>query len=80
MGNKFNLQTSTYSNLNLALPCTGVTCARSCSSLKIYKCVSPVGQNSLLLTNVERKLTFDVDEIINSIGQSSADLKRYLIE
>lgn len=37
---------------------------------------------ALMLMNVERNLTFnvDVDEIVNSFGHSSAEMKRYLIE
>lgn len=89
---KINLHVSAYSNLYYAyeyimtLPCTQVKCERCFSKLKIIKSRlrSALKQylcEALLLMNVERELSFqlDIDKIVNSIGNSSIELKRHLI-
>lgn len=90
---KLNLHVSTSSNLYRAyeyfmtLPCTQVECERTFSKLRIVKSRlrSALKQKllePLLFMFVERELTFElnIDEIVQSFGRSTAELRRHLIE
>lgn len=71
----------------MTLPCTQVECERTFSKLRIVKsrlrsALKQQLPEPLLFMFVERELTFElnVDEIVQSFGRSSAELRRHLIE
>lgn len=68
----------------LTLPCTQVTCERTFSKLKNIKTklrstISQETMEALLLMNIERNVEIDKESVIDSIGKSSNELSKLLL-